>query len=117
MPDEFSIVLAERLEHGGSPLGVQPFDVRLSGEIDLRAMPELRRTLAAAVGRGGAGWTVDVTDVTFLSLSAMGAVLLARAAGSRAHGDVTLTGASRCFQSLMDHVDRVGLLGAPGGST
>jgi hypothetical protein len=99
VPDGSLIVLAERLEDGGSPLGVPPLSIRLSGEIDLLAMPELRRTLVPTVPRGRRQVDHRRHGRDVPESFGHGALLLARAAASRAHGDVTLTGASRCLQS------------------
>ncbi len=112
MPETFLITLSERLDSSIDGLGPPALSVRLSGEIDTLAMPALRRALAGAALAPGA-LSLDVTAVTFLGLSAIGALLVARAAALRGHDDVAVVGAPRVLQRMTDRVDHVGL---PGGS-
>jgi anti-sigma B factor antagonist len=62
------------------------FLVSAGGELDLATVPELSERLSSLDGGAARCLIVDLTEVTFLDSTALGA-LLAEARARRAHGD------------------------------
>ena len=87
--------------------------VRLEGQIDSEAMPQLRGALALVGRTRPPVLSFDFTSASFIGLSAMGALLVARATALQALVGVITPGAPRAFYRLMDATDRVGLLVPP----
>jgi anti-anti-sigma factor len=112
VPVAYSISLVAQPPEGADADSALSLTLGLSGEIDTSATPELRRTLAEAAARKPRTLIIDVTQTTFLGLSAIGALLVGRAAALHAHTDVSVTGAGRTLNALMDHVDSTGPLRA-----
>jgi len=52
--------------------------LRLSGEIDLQAARELGQALNELVGTAGGAATIDLSDVTFIDSTGLGALVRAR---------------------------------------
>ena len=87
--------------------------VRLEGEFDADAMPELRARLAS-VGRATPPvLSFDFTRASYVGLSAIGALLVARARAQNAQVGVITPGAPRPFYRLMDATDRAGIFRPP----
>ncbi len=59
--------------------------LRLSGDADLYAAPELRQRLLTAVRAGLARWLVDLTEVGFIDSTAFGILVQARKLGASIH--------------------------------
>ena len=85
--------------------------VRLSGEIDSEAMSDLRGALASVSRSTPPALSFDFTPSSFVGLSAMGALLVARGRAQKAQVGVITPGASRAFYRLMDFADRSALFG------
>ena len=87
--------------------------VQLEGELDADAMPELRATLAS-VGRATPPvLSFDFTRASYVGLSAIGALLVARARAQHAQVGVITPGAPRPFYRLMAAADRAGTFRPP----
>ncbi|MCZ2849807.1 STAS domain-containing protein [Modestobacter sp. VKM Ac-2978] len=87
--------------------------VQLSGEVDAQAVSQLQASLDWALLEAPPFLRIDLADVTYLSLSAMGAILSARFRAVRAHTDVVLSDAPRTLRKLMEIVDEDGLCSEP----
>ena len=72
--------------------------LRLSGEFDAADVPEFSKRLAAARSAGATRVFVNLRDVTFASIGAIGHLLEARAKGRA--GDVVLTAPSEAVRRL-----------------
>jgi anti-anti-sigma factor len=85
--------------------------LRLGGEIDMHAMPRLRSALAILAPRAPRALCIDLTEIRFLCLSGMGALLVLRGGLVRGGVDVSTPGATRTFRELLAFADRVGIPG------
>ncbi len=102
MNDSFSIVLDT--DSAGSSTGhVQPgsVTVRLTGEIDMLALPELQEVLDKAWGQHPHRLVVDLADVSYLTVSAIGPLLMARLIGERDGISVALRDPQRSVRKLL----------------
>ncbi|CCH88521.1 antisigma-factor antagonist [Modestobacter italicus] len=79
--------------------------IQLCGEVDKEAVPQLQAALAAALSAAPDSLRIDLTEIPYLSLSAMGAILAARARAARAHTDVVIPDPPRVLRKFMDLVD------------
>jgi anti-sigma B factor antagonist len=79
--------------------------IQLCGEVDIQAVPPLQAALASALLDAPDSLHIDLAEVTYLSLSAMGAILAARDRAVRAHTDVVIPDPPRALRKLMDFVD------------
>lgn len=90
--------------------------VELAGEIDLHVRDDLKAALEAAI-RAGADVVVDLTDVTFLDASGVGALVGARRKLEGQH-DLRIHGARAGVRRVLDITGVAALLGeetdAPG---
>ncbi|MCZ2812021.1 STAS domain-containing protein [Modestobacter sp. VKM Ac-2979] len=87
--------------------------VQLCGEVDAQAVPQLQTTLASALSDTPSSLRIDLSGATYLSLSAMGVILAARARAVRAHTDVVVADAPRALRKLMDSIDEDGIVNEP----
>ncbi|WP_369138088.1 STAS domain-containing protein [Modestobacter versicolor] len=87
--------------------------VRLTGEIDSAAMPDLRAALASASRLSPPTLSLDFTATTYVGLSALGALLVARATAMSADVDVLTPGAPGSFRRLTESTSWTGLIGRP----
>ena len=76
--------------------------VRLSGEIDTVAIPSLRAALVEAWSVHPRALVVDLSEVSFLSISAAGPLLKACSIGRRDGMRVSLLAHSRPVRKLLD---------------
>lgn len=74
--------------------------VSLRGELDLATAPELQRQLLALLARPVAGLTLDLSDLTFLDSSGLGALYRTRQAADE-------QGVQLRLEEVPDHVMRV----------
>lgn len=82
--------------------------IQLCGEVDTAAAPQLQAALTSALSHTPNTLRIDLTDVTYLSLSAMGVILAARDRAVRARNDVVIPDPPRTLRRLMDFVDQKG---------
>jgi anti-sigma B factor antagonist len=74
--------------------------VTISGEIDIATCRAMRDALAAELGHGPVHLEVDMSTVTFMDASGIGALLAARRQAVDAGGSLTLRAASRAIRRL-----------------
>ena len=89
-------MLARRYLHAGCTV------LALSGEIDASCAPELRRHLTQAIVEGGPPVIVDLTDVTFIDLVAVGQLVQALARTGWASGSIRLVSPSPFVQRVLE---------------
>jgi anti-sigma B factor antagonist len=74
----------------------------LFGEIDASCAPSLRRHLTEAIAEGGAPVVVDLTEVTFIDLVAVGQLVQALARTGWAFGSIRLVSPSPFVQRVLE---------------
>jgi anti-sigma B factor antagonist len=89
-------VLARRYVHAGCTV------LALAGEVDASCAPALRRHLTQAVDEGGAPVVVDLTDVTFIDLVAVGQLVQALARTGWVPGSIRLVAPRPFVQRVLE---------------
>jgi anti-sigma B factor antagonist len=74
--------------------------VSISGEIDIATCQAMRNALGAGIGRGPVHLEVDMSAVTFMDASGIGALLAARRQAVDAGGSLTLRAPSSAVRRL-----------------
>jgi anti-anti-sigma factor len=87
--------------------------VQLRGEVDIHAVPQLRAAMASALLAAPDSLRIDLAEVTYLSLSAMGVILAARDRAVRAQTHVIVFDAPRALHKFMDLIDPAGISSKP----
>ena len=64
--------------------------VRLKGEMDLRAAPDLREVLLKALTEGPGSVVLDLSDLSFIDSTIISVLIMARKRASALHGEVRL---------------------------
>lgn len=103
MPVSYSITLTSGDDAKADTDG--SLRLHLAGEIDTRAVPELRRILAEVMGQSPGTLAVDFRDVSFVGVAAMGVLLDARSAAQLRGTRVFFPGAKGLLQQLMAEQD------------
>jgi anti-anti-sigma factor len=102
MNDLFSISLAtDYPENSTGPAHPRTVTVRLAGEIDMVAIPALQQVLGEAWGQHPQRLVVDLADVSYLSMSAIGPLLKARWIGERDGVSVALCDPRRAIRRFL----------------
>lgn len=86
--------------------------ISVVGEHDISNLPLLNGTLASAISADGAEVVVDLSGVTFLDASTIGALIRARNTLRHQSRSLTLRSPSRCAGRLLDLCGMTGLVEA-----
>ena len=86
--------------------------ISVVGEHDISTLPLLNGTLARAISADGAKVVVDLSAVTFLDASTIGALIRARNTLRHQSRILTLRSPSRCAGRLLDLCGMTGLVEA-----
>jgi anti-sigma B factor antagonist len=83
--------------------------MRLDGRLNMVSAPQLKAAVAAAVQAGRTRVVVDLTAVTFLDSSGLGALIAGLKATRQAGGDLRMTGANEQVRTVLrlTNLDRV----------
>jgi len=89
----------------GPDLGI----IRVDGRLNMVAAPGLRATVASAVSAGLSRLVVDLTNVTFMDSSGLGALIGALKTTRAAGGDLRIAGAGEQVSMVLQlsNVDRI----------
>jgi anti-sigma B factor antagonist len=87
--------------------------VRLEGRLDATAAPDLQNRLIAAIAEGKTRLAVDLSNVSFVDSTGLGALVFSLKAARRAEGDLRLVAPSAQAMKLLrlttlDRVFRTG---------
>lgn len=104
MPDPYSITVTANSGRVA---------IQLCGEVDKEAVPQLQTALASALWDAPDALRIDLAGVTYLSLSAMGAILATRDRAVRAGTAVVMPDPPRTLRKLVAVVDQVGTPSEP----
>jgi anti-sigma B factor antagonist len=83
--------------------------MRLDGRLNMVSAPQLKAAVTAAVQAGRTRVVVDLTAVTFLDSSGLGALIAGLKAAREAGGDLRMTGANEQVRTVLrlTNLDRV----------
>lgn len=92
-------------DHSGIQVAAQGNRVRihLSGVVDIQAVPPLQAALTSALSAAPNSLHIDLAKITYLSLSAMGAILAAHDEAARSRTDVVVIDPPRTLRKLMEN--------------
>jgi anti-anti-sigma factor len=80
--------------------------IRLGGDLDTVAVPEFRRVPTEAMSESPQTLSVDLTAVSFVSLSAMGALIRVRDTLQHGGAGLDVRGRVRSHRLLVERADR-----------
>jgi len=86
MTDSPSSVHIEHATHAGHTV------LKLSGDVDLRSVPQLRESLADAIQRPGQHILIDLSGVPYMDSSGVGTLVFIKREVERRNGTVALVG-------------------------
>lgn len=75
--------------------------IELRGEVDIQTVPPLQRALASALSVAPDSLTIDLAEVNYLSLSAIGAILAAHDGSVRTDTEMVVIAPPRTLRRLM----------------
>ena len=83
--------------------------VRLDGRLNMVAAPRLKAAIEGVVDAGGTHVVVDLTAVSFMDSSGLGALIAALKKARQAHGDLRIAGVNEQVGTVLNltNLDRV----------
>lgn len=83
--------------------------IRVEGRLNMVTAPELRETVVSAVGAGLTRLVVDLTNVTFMDSSGLGALIGALKTTRASGGDLRIAGVGEQVSMVLQlsNVDRI----------